>query len=72
MSGCNCARCPHSCGDEKEPEKNGNKQIPEESNDDSSEETKITANKKIEKLKQAILNLGFKLEDTKKGIRVSM
>lgn len=73
MSGCNCAHCPHSCGNEEEVEKN-EEQVSEESNDnDSSEdEAKNTANKKVERLKQAILNLGFKLENTTEGIRVSM
>lgn len=74
---CNCAHCPHSCGDKEEIEKNDDEQISEESSDDTSSEkepavVKATTTRKVEKLKQAILNLGFKLEDTEKGIRVTM
>lgn len=68
---CNCAHCPHSCGDEEEVEKNDDEPANLPAKALAKEGAKATADK-VEKLKQAILNLGFKLEDTEKGIRVTM
>ena len=57
---CNCGHC--DCGDEKKPEDDSAFQP-------SSDEA--MASKKVEKLKKSIEDLGFKVEETEEGIKIS-
>ncbi|MEI6587976.1 MAG: hypothetical protein WCO05_03450 [Candidatus Moraniibacteriota bacterium] len=72
---CDCSQCPHHCGEDDEinlpAEDTSTKPAPDDS-EDNPLDNKVAAEEKIEKLKKAISDLGFKLEDTKEGIRVSM
>ena len=82
---CDCSQCPHHCGEDKEEvlptddnEKNAVTATPSgdssETSDakDASSLAEASANEKVAKLKKAIQALGFKLKDTKDGIRVMM
>lgn len=79
---CDCAQCPHHCGgNEEEVSPAGKENVeattPSNSNEASCDEdasslAKASANEKVDKLKKAIQALGFKLEDTKEGIKVTM
>ncbi len=78
MSGCNCAHCPRSCSDEEDEnikEDSGEQNLEDSCGDDSEKEepssAKAMAGEKIEKLKQAIIALGFSIEATEKGLRIS-
>jgi len=53
---CNCAQCPHHCGDE-------------ENNED--DDARKEAQKKLKNLEDDIQALGFKTEETEEGIKVS-
>ncbi|MFA5899079.1 MAG: hypothetical protein WC829_08195 [Hyphomicrobium sp.] len=54
---CNCAQCPHHCGDE------------ENNADDDAEKE---AQKKLKNLEDDIQALGFKTEEGEDGIKVTM
>ncbi|PJA86537.1 MAG: hypothetical protein CO141_04225 [Candidatus Moranbacteria bacterium CG_4_9_14_3_um_filter_42_9] len=57
---CDCGHC--DCGAEKNLEDNSAMQP---------SVAEITANKKVEKLKKSIEELGFKVEETPEGIKIS-
>lgn len=57
---CDCEHC--DCSNEKNPKNNSAEQP-------SSAE--VTADKKVEKLKKSIEELGFKVEETPEGIKIS-
>ena len=54
---CNCAQCPHHCGEE-------------EATEDA--DAKKEAQKKLKNLEADIQALGFKIEEGKDGIKVTM
>ncbi len=77
MSGCNCAHCHNHCGEEDNEnikEDSGEQNLEDSSlendNMDESASAKASADK-VEKLKQAIIALGFNIENTEKGLRIS-
>ena len=57
---CNCSNCPHHCDDQEE-----------STEKDTLEEQTKNADKRIQKLKSDIKKLGFNLEETKDGLRIS-
>ena len=61
---CNCASCPHHCGDEEQDD-----DIKSVLDDDAAKAA--TADKNVKKLKSDIEKLGFNVEDTKDGMKVS-
>lgn len=65
---CNCASCPNHCGGEDE-DKIDIKSLLD--GDEKDVEKVKKAKKQVEKLKKDIKKLGFKLDDTKDGLRVS-
>lgn len=73
---CDCSKCPHHCGGDDEDledkkEKADSSAPADDSTDDFSNDEN-SAGEKVDKLKKAIAALGFKLEDTEQGIRVTM
>jgi hypothetical protein len=62
---CNCSCCPHNCGGNDDPEDSIENVL------DNKEEKANIAHKKVTKLKSDIKKLGFKVKDTKDGLRVS-
>ncbi len=79
---CDCSQCPHHCGrsedadtpvdgnNEETTTSESNKSNEGEAFDD--EDTTASAIEKVDHLKKDIIELGFKLEDTEDGIRVTM
>jgi hypothetical protein len=69
---CNCASCPHHCGSEDEDIDEDITDIKSLLDGDEKDVEKVKkAKKQVEKLKKDIKKLGFKLDDTKDGLRVS-
>ena len=72
---CDCSQCPHHCGGNEEEYDELDEKSENESDNDSEDKTSDTAlasaEKKIKSLKHDIKALGFKLKNTKDGLRVS-